>query len=159
MNCGILWGHGVMAAISIYKRSPYMQRRIQKVTVVFFAISLILGCSPQETARVLGFGVGRFKSRGKTYTQVIDKDFFSTYNKTLDILSAMEAVSYRKNRKRGFIVASNFSKSYGGRCIPSTEVAIFFSEVDYDRTKVEVASLNFSLADFVAQHIFSQLQL
>jgi len=135
-----------------------MHRNSPKITAAAFVILILSGCSPQETARLLGIGLTHFKASGKTYTQIIDQDFFSTYSRTIDILSAMEAVSYRKNRKRGYIVASNFSKSYGGRCIPSTEVAIFFSEVGSNRTKVEVSSLNFSLADFVSQQLFSQLQ-
>lgn len=130
---------------------------LRKHLVLSLGIVFLISCSPKETARVLGFNISGFRHNAKINTQIVDKDVFSTYNKTLAILAEMEAVVYRKSIRKGFIIATNFSRSYSGRCLDSTEVAIFFNEVERRKTKLEVSSLNFALADFVARQLFSRL--
>lgn len=137
-----------------------MRQDICRIFFIFVCASVLVisGCSPQETARILGVGVSRFKQAGKTHSTVIDKDLFSIFNKTVEIFNSMGATVYRQSVRGGYIIASNFSESYEGRCIPSTEVAVFFREVELTKTQVEVSSLNFSLSEFVAQQLFAQLQ-
>jgi hypothetical protein len=129
-----------------------------RLFVYCFLVFCFLACSPAETARVLGFGVKPFKNNGKMHTQTIDQDFFTTYKQIETILREMSATIYRSSSKKGYIVANNFHTSFQDRCLSSTEVGIFLSEDGLDKTQVEISSLNFSLSDFVAEKIFTELK-
>ena len=69
----------------------------------------------------------------------------------------MKASFYRGGRKEGFLVTTGF-KGIFPQCNESTEVAIFFTELEGFKTRVEVASLNYSLAEFAASRIFNCLE-
>ncbi len=129
-----------------------------RLFIYCFLTCFLFSCSPFETARVLGFGLKSLKDNGKTHVQTIDKDFFTTYKETNYILQEMQAIVIRKSRKRGYIVANNFNRSFDERCLSSTEVGIFLSEDGLSKTQVKISSLNFSLSDFVAEKIFTELK-
>tara|TARA_B100000315_G_C14584475_1_gene592180 strand:+ start:3356 stop:3808 length:453 start_codon:yes stop_codon:yes gene_type:complete len=130
---------------------------MRKVIISILLLMLFTGCAPREILRVVGIGTEPFKSKGKVSSQIIEKDFFTSYNETLRIIKKMEADAYRGSPKKGFIVARSFISSFGDRCSDATEVAVFFTESEKNKTEVAVSSLNFSLADFVAKHIFDEL--
>ena len=113
-----------------------------------------MGCSPFEFGRLLGTGTKVFKTRGKIYNKTFDKDFFSFYRKITQELKEMGVSSYRGSQKENFLVVNQFNKAFA-QCDNATEVAIFFTELDMLKTKVEVSSLNYSLAEFVASKLFS----
>ena len=122
----------------------------------FLFLILIIGCSGVEISRIVGVGVRPFKEQDKIYTQTFDKNFFSCYNKTLRILKKMEAKIHRGSRKKNFIIAANFSAPHS-QWSQSTEVAIFFKDLEPRKTQVEVSSLNSSLAEFIAGKLFEDL--
>lgn len=105
----------------------------------------------------MGVGIEPFKTQGKVYTRTFDKDFFTTYNQTLEILGNLGATFYRGSRREGFIIMTNFNTVFV-QCNDSTEVAVFFTEVEKGKTRVEVSSLNYSLSEFVARELFKGLE-
>jgi len=128
---------------------------MKRIILVFLLFSL--GCSPLEVSRLLGVGTGRFRKHGKIYSKVFDMDFFSCYAKITQGVKGMEASFYRGGRKEGFLVTIGFNKVFP-QCSESTEVAIFFTEIESLKTRVEVASFNYSLAEFAASKIFNCLE-
>lgn len=117
----------------------------------------MVSCSLLEALRLLGGGTKLFKEQGKVYSKTFNKDFFSSYQQILKVLEKMGAFVYRGSRKEHFIVAINFHKSFE-RSIDTTQVAIFFKELESGKTQVEVASLNYSLAKFVAPNYLKSLR-
>ena len=124
---------------------------MKRIILVFLLFSL--GCSPLELSRLVGVGTRCFREQGKVYSKVFDTDFFSCYAQITQRLKEMGASPYRGSRKKGFLVAANFTKVFP-QCSESTEVAIFFTELESLKTQVEVASLNYSLAEFIALELF-----
>ncbi|MBN3039603.1 MAG: hypothetical protein JW867_00575 [Candidatus Omnitrophica bacterium] len=131
---------------------------MKKIFFYLLILSFLIGCSPRETARVLGIGVSPFKTSGKIHSKVVDKDIFTAYRDTERLLRDLTATPYRGSASKGFMVVRDFSFSYGGRCPDSTEVAVFFEEVDATKTQIQVSSLNYGLSDFVAEKIFEGVQ-
>ncbi len=121
--------------------------------IIFVFLLFSLGCSPFELTRLLGAGTKVFKNQGKVYSKTFDKDFFSCYRQITQGLKEMSVFPYRGSQKQGFLVANCFNKAFA-QCDSATEVAIFFTELDKLKTKVEVSSLNYSLAEFVASKLF-----
>ena len=105
----------------------------------------------------MGAGTERFKEAGKTYTKVCDLDLFSCYRRISLELKDMGVSFYRGSKREDFIIIYNFTKVFL-QCSASTEVAIFFTESEKIKTKVEVASLNYPLAEFVSLKIFECLE-
>lgn len=123
---------------------------------VFIALLFLVGCSPFEFARLLGTGTRPFKE-GRTYSKIFEKDLYTSYDEVILILRKMGTRFIRGRRDKGFIVSSNFNDYYRF-CIESTEVAVFFNELEKNKTRVKVASLNYSLAEFIAQQVFNGLE-
>ena len=129
--------------------------RVKRIIVVF--LLFFLGCSPLEISRLLGAGTRPFKEQGKVYAKIFDSDFFSCYEQITRDLKEMQTSFYRGSREQSFIVVTHFNGVFA-QCSEATEVAIFFTEVDKVKTKVEVTSLNYSLAEFVASKLFDDLE-
>ena len=143
---------------------------MKRIIVIF--LLFFLGCSPLEISRLLGAGTRPFKEQGKVYTKIFDIDFFSCYEQLTRDLKEMQTSFCRGGRKQGFIVATHFNGVFA-QCSEATEVAIFFTplektvredsltgftELDKVNTKVEVTSLNYALAEFVALKLFNDLE-
>ncbi len=130
---------------------------MKKISLVLFCIFLAAGCSPFETARVLGIGTKPFKEQGKVYTKVFNKDFFSCYRQAYRCFTDMGAHFYRGSRIKGFFVFTHFNSSFK-QCNESTEVAVFFKDLKPLETEVQVSSLNYSLAEFTAAELFRRME-
>ena len=126
---------------------------MKKIFLIF--LLFFVGCSPLEFSRLLGAGTKRFREQGKIYTKIFDIDFFSCYAQITRKLKEMQVSSYRGSQKEGFLVATGFNGVFP-QCRESTEVAIFFTELDNFKTKVEVISFNYSLAEVAASEVFSR---
>jgi len=122
--------------------------------LIFIFLLFSLGCSPLELSRLFGAGTRRFREQGKVYSKTFGKDFFSCYSQITQKLNKMEVSFYRGGREEGFLVIIGFNGIFP-QCAESTEVAIFFTELESRKTRVEVASLNYSLAEFAASKIFN----
>jgi len=104
----------------------------------------------------MGVGTRPFRTQGGLHKKTLNTDFFSSYERIKDELSRMGAQFYRGSRDKGFIIATSFDGVFK-QCNSSTEVAVFFKELSPGRTEVEVSSLNYSLAEFVADELFGEL--
>lgn len=127
-------------------------KRIIGICFIFF-----LGCSPFELSRLLGAGTKVFRTQGKIYSKIFNEDFFSCYEQITQKLNSMGATSYRGSQKQSFLIVNQFNNVFA-QCDGATEVAIFFTEIGKFKTKVEVSSLNYSLAEFVASKLFNNLE-
>ena len=121
--------------------------------IFFIFLLFFVGCSPLEISRLFGAGLRPFRERGKIYTKAFDEDLSSCYGRIAQKLREMEASFYRGSQEEGFLVVTNFVKVFP-QCNTSTEVAIFFTELENFKTRVEVASLNYLLAEFIASEFF-----
>ncbi len=128
---------------------------MKKIFLIF--LLFFLSCSPLELSRLFGAGLRRFREGGKVYTKAFDMDLASGYGRITQELKEMEASFYRGSQEEGFLVVTHFIKVFP-QCNESTEVAIFFTELESFKTQVEVASLNYSLAEFAASKIFNCLE-
>jgi len=125
--------------------------------ILFIFLVFLVGCSPLEFVRLIGAGTERFREAGKTYTKEVDLDLPSCYKRISLELRDIGVSFYRGSQEEGFIVVNNFVKIFP-QCSESTEVAIFFTELDSSKVKVEVISLNYSLAEAVSLKIFDCLE-
>ncbi len=131
---------------------------MKRYSLIAALLILIIGCGPLEIARLLGVGTRQFIEKGKINLEEIEADISTCYKETFEVLQEMGAKPYRGNVGRKFIVAFGFHKSYGRKCINTTEVAFFFRELEENKTQVEISSLNYGLSDFIAKKIFSKLK-
>jgi len=125
--------------------------------IFFIFLLFFVGCSPFEISRLFGVGTRCFREQGKIYNKVFDRDFFSCYAQTIQKLKEMQVSFSRGGRKKGFLVTTGFNQVFP-QCNESTEVAIFFTELESLKTRVEIVSLNYSLAEFAASEIFNSLE-
>lgn len=119
-------------------------------------LAFTLACSPLEVVRLFGIGTRPFKTKGKVYSKVADQDFFSTYNTVVAAFGELKANYYRGSRRDGFIIFTNLNVSFP-QANSSTEVAVFLGESGPKQTRIEVSSLNHSLAEFTAKKLFERL--
>lgn len=101
---------------------------------------------------------------------VFDADINDCYYKTLETLREIPARVYMQNRTKGIIVAMGFRNSTFGiketdlqsdplnEVIDTTELGIFFTKMESNKTKVELSSLSTSLLEFASEKIFSKLE-
>ena len=116
------------------------------------------GCSRLEFSRVvLGVGLASFRENGKIYSESFTKPLARCYEETQALFKENHATVYKGNLKRRFIVAVHFHTWFEGRCVDTTEVAVFFKETAEGATVVEVSSLNYALSEFVSLKLFERL--
>jgi len=127
-------------------------------SVIGLFLLIIVGCSPLETARIMGVGTKPFKEHGKVYTRIIDCDFFSCYDKIYQKFQEIGAHYYRGSRQKSFLVFTNLNSAFK-QCSESTEVAVFFEDLAPLKTEVKISSLNFSLAEFIAEKVFQETKI
>lgn len=128
---------------------------MKRASLIFLLI--FISCSPLELSRLFGVGLKPFREKGKIYAQTFDTDLPFCYAEIIQKLKAMEVSSYRGSQREGFLVIKNFVKIFP-QCSASTEVAIFFTQLESFKTQVEIASLNYSLAEFIASELFNDLE-
>jgi len=124
--------------------------------VIFLIIFFCVGCSPLEMSRLLGAGTKPFREQGKVYEKIVGKKHLDSYEQVVKSLRRLKASVYRTDKKKSFIVAVNFNTSFK-QSTGSTEVAIFFTPIDGNKTQIEVSSLNHFLAEFVSTKLFAEL--
>lgn len=124
---------------------------------VLIALLFFMGCSPFELARLMGTGTRPFREQGKVYSKVFYKNSLDAYNKTVEILKDLGAHFQRGEQSKGFFIVDHLDSSYRF-CASSTEVAVFFKETGENKTQIEVASLNHSLAEYASEQVFNGLE-
>ncbi len=132
----------------------------RKIILAILVLSLF-GCGMAETMRLFGFSLKPFKTQGKIYEKEVDRQLSEVFEDTVETLKDMKVTIHRKNLKQRYIVAFDFHHAYGSRTSASTEVAVFFEKLDFEKgypvTRVNVSSLNYGLSEFVSEKIFQAL--
>lgn len=129
-----------------------------KYLIIIFVITFsFASCSPLETARLTGMSLKPFKTKGKIYSQTFEKDLSTCYKETEKIIKSFEALLYRGSLKKGFIVSMGYNQIFPSASY-STEVALFFTGVDKNKTKIQISSLNHNLSEFISEKIFQELK-
>lgn len=121
----------------------------------FIAVILMLllcGCSAAQLRQeFIGYSINDVKnSKNK---QVLNFDMIADdcIMKIKDVLNDMGAI-IRENRRKKYIVADSFEGVFRST-IDTTQVGILVIPTSEDKCRVEVASGNIALAEFVAREI------
>lgn len=125
------------------------------ITILIIFI-FFTSCSPLETARLTGIGLKPFKTKGEIYSQTFEKDLIACYRETEEIIKDFEALFYRGSLEKGFMVTMGYNQIFPAASY-STEVALFFTWINENKTKIEISSLNHNLSEFISEKIFEKL--
>jgi len=131
-----------------------------KVIIGILILFLIFGhTDPVEvTKQIMGVSIKSLKEEqigGES--KVFNYDYNFCYEKTLEVLREMGVYVFQKNKGEHYIVAMNFDKIFK-KCINTTEVGIFFEEMENKRTKIDITCGNLHLVKFASEEIFSRLK-
>jgi len=131
-----------------------------KVIIGILILFLIFGhTDPVEvTKQIMGVSIKSLKEEQvERESKVFNYEYNFCYEKTLEVLKEMGVYVFRENKKKHFIVAMNFDKIFK-KCIDTTEVGIFFKEIENKQTKIDVTCGNLNLVKFASEEIFSRLK-
>ena len=137
-------------------RMWFLGSRIRSLIPVFF-IFLLLHLSGCATLKECAKGVAGIstkaveESRKNALIKVIDKDYFTCFTKSLDVLKQIDAYVYAKDIKNRMIAIYVSEQD-------TTAVGIFFKEIDAGHTQIEVASPSTYAKEFISAKLFSGLQ-
>jgi len=123
------------------------------ICILSFVI-LLGGCATvQEAAKgIAGISTKALEaSRKDAAVKAFDYDYFTCYTKTLDILKNINTYIYAQDIKK-HMIALYVSKEN------TTEVGIFFKEVDAGHTQIEVASPSTYAKERIAAGLFTALE-
>jgi len=133
---------------------------MSKVIISLIIIFLIFGhTDPVElTKQILGVSIKSLKEEqiGRK-SKVFNYDYSSCYEKTLQVLKEMGVYIFRKSKRGHYIVAMNFDKVFE-KCIDTTEVGVFFEEINREQTRVDIKCGNLDLVKFIAREVFPRLE-
>ena len=131
------------------KLNILFKKIIFSVVVVF----LLSGC----VARIWGSYVGQPKEGGDgRYSSSFNCSYEDCFQETEAILESIGAELFSKSKKKGFISAIYFGSVYKNY-VDTTEVGIFFKEVESGKIQIDVACGNIGLAEAASKKIFSEL--
>lgn len=121
---------------------------------IFSFFIFISGCaSVKEMAKgIAGVSTNAIeKSRASAKVKTFDYDYFTCYTKTLDILKNIGAYIYAQDIKK-HMIALYLSQE------DTTEVGIFFKEINSASTQVEVSSPSTHAKERIANTLFTALE-
>lgn len=123
---------------------------------ILLIIVIVSGCARiSETSKVIAGTSTRalYEARASGKSQIFNLDLKTCYDKTILMLKKKKAYIYLHSLKEKRIVAMNF-KGFNN----TTEVGIFFSEINPSSTKLEISCLSTPLLEYASQEIFSGFQ-
>jgi len=126
---------------------------------LLFVLPLIFtvsSCSVLDyPARIAGFSMQKFENeKNGRYEQSFEMTKKEGFDKTLKIITDLNARVTHKSFSGGYIVAFDFSKSFD-YCLDSTEAAFFIEEVPGGLIKTTVVSNNSLLARILSEKYFT----
>lgn len=131
-----------------------------KVIIYILILFLIFGhIDPMElTEQIIGISTKSLEEEqiGRE-SKVFNCNYNFCYDKTLEVLKEMKVYVFLKNKKEHYIVAMNFDKIFK-KCINTTEVGIFFKEMENKQTKIDITCDNLNLSKFASNEIFFRLK-
>ena len=131
-----------------------------KIIISILILFLIFGhTDPVEvTKQIMGVSIKSLKEEQPGgESKVFNYDYNFCYEKTLEVLKEMGVYVFQKNKEEHYIIAMNFDKIFK-KCIDTTEVGIFFEEMENKRTKIDITCSNLNLVKFASEEIFSRLK-
>jgi hypothetical protein len=90
-------------------------------------------------------------NRQTAITKTVNRDYFTAYTKTLEVLKRRDSYIYVQDIKK-HLIAVYFAPG------DTTPVGIFFKEVGANTTQVEVSSPSSYAKELIAERIFSVLK-
>ncbi|MGB2705307.1 MAG: hypothetical protein WBC74_00380 [Candidatus Omnitrophota bacterium] len=129
-----------------------------KRLVVLLLLVFLCGCSAMQIRQIfLGMSAEDVENSEKKYAKTLDLDAAYCYKTALKSVKDMQARTIHEKPEEYFIVANRFDKAYT-LCIDTTELGILIVPLEDDKSRIEVASGNYSLARFVSEELFRKLQ-
>jgi len=128
--------------------------KILKFLLMFAIIFSVAGCA--ITNSLLGTSTQALEQLKVRHSKIFDKDAGYCYQKSLDVLKKWNADVFQ-TKTGTYIIAMKLDNVFNS-CINTTEVGIFFKESEPGKTQVDVASLNYSLSQFVADNLFKYIE-
>jgi len=128
-----------------------MKPVVIKILALAALVAFLPGC-----AVLFGTDVRGLSEVKEEHVKVFDKDVSYCYERTRFILTKWGAVAYDKIRGE-YIVAMKLDRVFPS-CIDTTELGIFFTEIEPHKTEVKVTSLNYNLSKAVSRKLFYYLE-
>ena len=131
-----------------------MIKRAQlKIFIIFLLAAFLSGCT---ALTIVGVSRQALEKEKIKYSKVFDKDISYCYENILKTLASWKVAIYEKKEKR-YILALHFDTVFAN-CIDTTEVGIFFKELEPNKTEIEVSSFNYNLSNFVVEKLSEYLE-
>jgi len=131
------------------------KRNVFLISVSFGLAIFLFGC----IGNIIGTNLRQPKEgQAGTYSRIFDCPYSACFEETQNIITqGLKATINRRNPKKGIISALNFNSFYRN-CISTTEIMIFLEKIETEKTKIVIASGNYSLAETVSAEIFASLE-
>ena len=124
--------------------------RMKWISVIL--ILVLCGCSAAQVRQeFLGYSANDVRNSRTKHVQAFDMSTADCIAKIKDVLKDMEAIA-REDERNQYIVADNFQGVFRST-INTTQVGILVTSVSEGKCRVEIASGNIGLAEFVAKEI------
>jgi len=118
----------------------------------------LAGCSTVQIGHLFfGLTPNDVKTSEQKYEESFNKSASYCYEKSIEALNAMPANILHRDANQHFIVANKFEMAFP-LCIDTTELGILVTESGENKATVEIASGNYSLAEFVSKELFKKLK-
>ncbi|MDR0485717.1 MAG: hypothetical protein LBH29_03205 [Elusimicrobiota bacterium] len=129
-------------------------RPLNSLLFIFIVFSFTSCSLVEYPKRFLGYSTAKFTD---AKTQKSEKVFATSkstaFKKSVNIINKLKAQITHSNYKEGYIAAFNLSK-YFDNCLDSTEIAVFFEEIDAESVKITIACNNSLLLRNFADKFF-----
>ncbi|MEA3490128.1 MAG: hypothetical protein U9R44_07315 [Candidatus Omnitrophota bacterium] len=93
------------------------------------------------------------KARDKGKIKTVSLPYDTAFDKVLEILEKNKLTAFRKNRRKGYIIAIGFPKQE-----TTTRVGIFFARLDDKNTEITLSSLSSTCLSKAENIIFGELE-
>ena len=117
-------------------------------------VSLLFGCATlkEATREFAGISTKALEdNRGKAIKKTFNYDYFTCQTKTLGVLKDLGAYVYAKNTSKDLIAFYLSEKD-------TTPVGLFFTEIDFSHTQIEVSSPSTYAKELIAEKVFLAIE-
>jgi hypothetical protein len=130
-----------------------LQRKIFLLTTYYLLLTTFFGCAAlSETAKgVAGVSTKVLEEgRKNAITKTFNYDYLTCYTKILDILKQINAYIYAADINKHMIAIYVSEED-------TTPVGLFFKEIDFKHTQIEVSSPSTFAKEQISAKVFSEL--
>lgn len=129
-------------------------KKISSILLVSYCLSIVVltaGCAKvkEATRGFLGISTNELeKSRKNAITKTFNLDYSTCYNKAKETLKHIGAYIYTVNPSKKLIAVYVSSED-------TTPVGIFFKEIDFANTQIEISSPSSAAKEQIAKGVFA----